>query len=190
MVINVDIKPMKRILFTIALSLLFSFQLSAQNIFNDNEFVDRADLQYLLDYTDSTKLELEDFWVLYKPKYYKRVSRKIKHYIYPYINRGEYTKFRDKVVALAIKHLGEEKFFNKDGVPNIDKISFAVRCLTEEVFLRSIRFSKDAYNLVTDEEILSFAKEFNDTLRMSVSNKEECNKKSMMNIFNAPLYKY
>ena len=186
MVINVDIKPMKRILFTIILSLLFSFQLSAQN----KESIFKGDLQYNLYYTDSTKLELEDFWVWYKPKYYKRVFSKNKHYIYPYINRGEYTKFRDKVEALAIKHFGEKKFFNKDGVPNIDKISFAVRCLTEEVFLRSIRFSKDAYNLVTDEEILSFAKEFNETLRMSVSNKEECNKKSMMNIFNAPLYKY
>ena len=186
MVINVDIKPMKRILFTIALSLLFSFQLSAQN----KESIFKRNLQYNLYYTDSTKLELEVFSVLYKPRYYKRVFSKNKHYIYPYINRGEYTKFRDKVVALAIKHFGEEKFFNKDGVPNIDKISFAVMCLTEEVFLRSILFSKDAYNLVTDEEILSFAKEFNDTLRMSVSNKEECNKKSMMNIFNAPLYKY
>ena len=181
---------MKRILFTIALSLLFSFQLSAQNIFKDTEFIDRADLRYHLDYTDSTKVELEDLWVWYKPKYYKRVFSKNKHYIYPYINRGEYTKFRDKVVALAIKHFGEEKFFNKDGDHNIEKITFGIRCLTEEVFLKSIRFSKDAYNLVTDEEILSFAKEFNDTLRMSVSNKEECNKKSMMNIFNAPLYKY
>ena len=186
MVINVDIKPMKRILFTIALSLLFSFQLSAQN----KESIFKRNLQYNLYYTDSTKLELDDLWVWYKPRYYKRVFSKNKHYIYPYINRGEYTKFRDKVVALAIKHFGEKKFFNKDGVPIIDKISFAVRCLTEEVFLRSILFSKDAYNLVTDEEILSFAKEFNDTLRMSVSNKEECNKKSMMNIFNAPLYKY
>ena len=177
---------MKRILFTIALSLLFSFQLSAQN----KESIFKGDLQYLLDYTDSTKLELEDFWVWYKPKYYKRVFSKNKHYIYPYINRGEYTKFRDKVVALAIKHFGEEKFFNKDGEPNIYKIGFGIRCLTGEVFLKRICFTKDAYNLVTDEEIISFAKEFNDTLRMSVSNKEECNKKSMMNIFNAPLYKY
>ena len=186
MVINVDIKPMKRILFTIALSLLFSFQLSAQN----KESIFKRNLQYNLYYTDSTKLELEDLWVWYKPRYYKRVFSKNKHYIYPYINRGEYTKFRDKVEALAIKHFGEKKFFNKDGVPIIDIICFGIKCLTEEVFLRSIRFSKDAYNLVTDEEILSFAKEFNDTLRMSVSNKEECNKKSMMNIFNAPLYKY
>ena len=181
---------MKRILFTIILSLLFSFQLSAQNIFNDTEFIDRADLRYHLDYTDSTKLELEDFWVWYKPKYYKRVFSKNKHYIYPYINRGEYTKFRDKVVALAIKHFGEEKFFNKDGVPNIDKISFGVRCLTEEVFLRSIRFSKDAYNLVTDEEILSFAKEFNETLRISISNKDECNKKSVVSFCAPHFYKY
>ena len=177
---------MKRILFTIALSLLFSFQLSAQN----KESIFKRNLQYNLYYTDSTKLELEDLWVWYKPRYYKRVFSKNKHYIYPYINRGEYTKFRDKVEALAIKHFGEKKFFNKDGVPIIDIICFGIKCLTEEVFLRSIRFSKDAYNLVTDEEILSFAKEFNDTLRMSVSNKEECNKKSMMNIFNAPLYKY
>ena len=177
---------MKRILFTIILSLLFSFQLSAQ----DKESIFKGDLRYYLYYTDSTKLELKNFLVLYKPKYYKRVFGKNKHYIYPYINRGEYTKFRDKVVALAIKHFGEEKFFNKDGDHNIEKITFGIRCLTEEVFLKSIRFSKDAYNLVTDEEILSFAKEFNDTLRMSVSNKEECNKKSMMNIFNAPLYKY
>ena len=132
-------QPMKRILFTIILSLLFSFQLSAQN----KESIFKGDLRYYLYYTDSTKLELKNFLVLYKPKYYKRVSRKIKHYIYPYINRGEYTKFRDKVVALAIKHFGEEKFFNKDGVPNIDKISFAVMCLTEEVFLRSILFSKE-----------------------------------------------
>ena len=186
MVINVDIKPMKRILFTIALSLLFSFQLSAQN----KESIFKRNLQYNLYYTDSTKLELEVFSVLYKPRYYKRVFSKNKHYIYPYINRGEYTKFRDKVEALAIKHFGEKKFFNKDGVPIIDIICFGIKCLTEEVFLRYICFSKDAYNLVTDEEILSFAKEFNDTLRMSVSNKEECNKKSMMNIFNAPLYKY
>ena len=177
---------MKRILFTIALSLLFSFQLSAQN----KESIVKRNLQYNLYYTDSTKLELEDLWVWYKPRYYKRVFSKNKHYIYPYINRGEYTKFRDKVEALAIKHFGEKKFFNKDGVPIIDIICFGIKCLTEEVFLRSIRFSKDAYNLVTDEEILSFAKEFNETLRMSVSNKEECNKKSMMNIFNAPLYKY
>ena len=189
MVINVDIKPMKRILFTIALS-LFSFQLSAQNIFKDNELIDRADLQYLLDYTDSTKLELEDFWVWYKPKYYKRVFSKNKHYIYPYINRGEYTKFRDKVVALAIKHFGEKKFFNKDGEPNIYKIGFGIRCLTGEVFLKRICFTKDAYNLVTDEEIISFAKEFNDTLRISISNKDECNKKSMVSIISPHLFKY
>ena len=186
MVINVDIKPMKRILFTIALSLLFSFQLSAQN----KESIFKGDLHYYLYYTDTTKLELEHFYVRYKPKYYKRVSRKIKHYIYPYINRGEYTKFRDKVVALAIKHFGEKKFFNKDGVPIIDKISFAVRCLTEEVFLRSILFSKDAYNLVTDEEILSFAKEFNETLRISISNKDECNKKSVVSFCAPHFYKY
>ncbi|MBR4119129.1 MAG: hypothetical protein IKK64_03525 [Bacteroidales bacterium] len=177
---------MKRILFTIALSLLFSFHLSAQN----KESIFKGDLQYNLYYTDTTKLELEHFLVLYKPRYYKRVSRKSKHYIYPYINRGEYTKFRDKVVALAIKHFGEKKFFNKDGVPIIDKISFAVRCLTEEVFLRYICFSKDAYNLVTDEEILSFAKEFNETLRISISNKDECNKRSMVSFCAPHLYKY
>ena len=179
-------QPMKRILFTIALSLLFSFHLSAQN----KESIFKGDLQYNLYYTDTTKLELEHFLVLYKPRYYKRVSRKSKHYIYPYINRGEYTKFRDKVVALAIKHFGEKKFFNKDGVPIIDKISFAVRCLTEEVFLRYICFSKDAYNLVTDEEILSFAKEFNETLRISISNKDECNKRSMVSFCAPHLYKY
>ena len=186
MVINVDIKPMKRILFTIALSLLFSFQLSAQN----KESIFKGDLHYYLYYTDTTKLELEHFFVRYKPRYYKRVFSKNKHYIYPYINRGEYTKFRDKVEALAIKHFGEKKFFNKDGVPIIDKISFAVRCLTEEVFLRSILFSKDAYNLVTDEEILSFAKEFNETLRISISNKDECNKRSMVSIISPHLFKY
>ena len=177
---------MKRILFTIALSLLFSFQLSAQN----KESIFKGNLRYYLYYTDSTKLELKNFLVLYKPKYYKRVSRKIKHYIYPYINRGEYTKFRDKVEALAIKHFGEEKFFNKDGVPNIDKICFGIKCLTEEVFLRYICFSKDAYNLVTDEEILSFAKEFNETLRISISNKDECNKKSRVSICAPDLYRY
>ena len=177
---------MKRILFTIALSLLFSFQLSARN----KESIFKGDLHYYLYYTDSTKLELEHFFVRYKPKYYKRVSRKSKHYIYPYINRGEYTKFRDKVVALAIKHFGEEKFFNKDGDHNIEKITFGIRCLTEEVFLKSIRFSKDAYNLVTDEEILSFAKEFNETLRISISNKDECNKKSRVSICAPDLYRY
>ena len=186
MVINVDIKPMKRILFTIALSLLFSFQLSAQN----KESIFKGDLQYYLYYTDSTKLELEVFSVLYKPRYYKKVFSKNKHYIYPYINRGEYTKFRDKVVALAIKHFGEKKFFNKDGVPIIDIICFGIKCLTEEFFLRSIRFSKDAYNLVTDEEILSFAKEFNETLRISISNKDECNKKSVVSFCAPHFYKY
>ena len=178
--------PMKRILFTIALSLLFSFQLSAQN----KESIFKRNLQYNLYYTDTTKLELEDFSVLYKPRYYKRVFSKNKHYIYPYINRGEYTKFRDKVVALAIKHFGEEKFFNKDGEPNIYKIGFGIRCLTGEVFLKRICFTKDAYNLVTDEEIISFAKEFNDTLRISISNKEECNKKSMVSIISPHLFKY
>ena len=179
-------QPMKRILFTIILSLLFSFQLSAQN----KESIFKGDLHYYLYYTDTTKLELEHFYVRYKPKYYKRVSRKIKHYIYPYINRGEYTKFRDKVVALAIKHFGEEKFFNKDGEPNIDKICFGIKCLTEEVFLRYICFSKDAYNLVTDEEILSFAKEFNETLRISISNKDECNKRSVVSFCAPHLYRY
>ena len=177
---------MKRILFTIILSLLFSFQLSAQN----KEYIFKGDLHYYLYYTDSTKLELKNFLVLYKPKYYKRVFGKNKHYIYPYINRGEYTKFRDKVVALAIKHFGEEKFFNKDGDHNIEKITFGIRCLTEEVFLKSIRFSKDAYNLVTDEEIISFAKEFNETLRISISNKDECNKKSRVSICAPDLYRY
>ncbi len=177
---------MKRILFTIALSLLFSFQLRAQN----KEYIFKGDLHYYLYYTDSTKLELKNFLVLYKPKYYKRVFGKNKHYIYPYINRGEYTKFRDKVVALAIKHFGEEKFFNKDGVPIIDIICFGIKCLTEEVFLRYIRFSKDAYNLVTDEEILSFAKEFNETLRISISNKDECNKRSMVSFCAPHFYKY
>ena len=186
MVINVDIKPMKRILFTIALSLLFSFQLSAQ----DKESIFKGDLRYYLYYTDSTKLELKNFYVWYQPKLYKKVFNKNKHYVYPYINRGEYTNFRDKVVALAIKHFGEKKFFNKDGVPIIDKISFAVRCLTEEVFLRYICFSKDAYNLVTDEEILSFAKEFNETLRISISNKDECNKRSMVSFCAPHLYRY
>ena len=65
-----------------------------------------------------------------------------------------------------------------------------VECLTEEVFLRYICFSKDAYNLVTDEEILSFAKEFNETLRISISNKDECNKKSMVSIISPHLFKY
>ena len=179
-------QPMKRILFTIALSLLFSFHLSAQN----KESIFKGDLQYNLYYTDTTKLELEHFLVLYKPRYYKRVSRKSKHYIYPYINRGEYTKFRDKVVALAIKHFGEEKFFNKDGEPNIYKIGFGIRCLTGEVFLKRICFTKDAYNLVTDEEIISFAKEFNETLRISISNKDECNKRSMVSFCAPHLYKY
>ena len=70
MVINVDIKPMKRILFTIALSLLFSFQLSAQN----KESIFKGDLHYYLYYTDSTKLELENFNVWYQPKLYKKVD--------------------------------------------------------------------------------------------------------------------
>ena len=93
-------------------------------------------------------------------------------------------------MALAIKHFGEKKFFNKDGDHNIEKITFGIRCLTEEVFLKSIRFSKDAYNLVTDEEILSFAKEFNETLRISISNKDECNKKSRVSICAPDLYRY
>jgi hypothetical protein len=181
---------MKRILFTIVLSLLFGFQLNAQDISKDSEFIDREDLEYYLYYADSTKLELDYFWVWYNPKSYKKVFSKNKHYIYPYIKRVEYASFRDKELALAIKHFGEEKVFNKDGTPNIVSISFGIKCLTGEVYLRCIKFTKDAYNLVTDEEILSFAKEFNETLRITISNKEECNKKSMVSICNPNLYKF
>ena len=181
---------MKRILFTIALSLLFGFQLNAQDIYKDSEFIDRGELHYILNYTDSTKLELKHFRVVYKPKYYKKVSRKYNHYLYPSANRNEYLNFIDKVEILAIKHFGEEKVFNKDGLPNIIKFSFAVKCLTGEVYLRYIHFTKDVYNLVSDEEILSFAKEFNETLRITISNKEEYNKKSLMNIFNVSLFKF
>jgi hypothetical protein len=98
--------------------------------------------------------------------------------------------FREKYVALVIKHFGEEKVFNKDGTPNIVSIGFGIKCLTGEVYLRCIKFTKDVYNLITDEEILSFAKEFNETLRITISNKEECNKKSMVSICNPNLYKF
>ena len=181
---------MKRILFTIVLSLLFGFQLNAQDISKDSEFIDRGNLHYYLYYADSTKLELDYFWVWYNPKSYKKVFSKNKHYIYPYIKRVEYASFRDKELALAIKHFGEEKVFNKDGTSNIIGIGFVVKCLTGEVYFRRIRFTKDVYNLVTDEEILSFAKEFNETLRITISNKEEYNKKSLMNIFNVSLFKF
>ena len=180
---------MKRILFTIVLSLLFGFQLNAQDIYKDYEFIDRGNLHYTLNYTDSTKLELDDFCVSYSPKSYKRLYKN-KHYVYPYIKRVEYAKFRDKELVLAIKHFGEEKVFNKDGTSNIIGIGFVVKCLTGEVYFRRIRFTKDVYNLVTDEEILSFAKEFNETLRITISNKEEYNKKSLMNIFNVSLFKF
>lgn len=181
---------MKRILFTIVLSLLFGFQLNAQDISKDSEFIDREDLEYYLYYADSTKLELDYFWVWYNPKSYKKVFSKNKHYIYPYIKRVEYASFRDKELALAIKHFGEEKVFNKDGTPNIVSIGFGIKCLTGEVYLRCIKFTKDVYNLITDEEILSFAKEFNETLRITISNKEECNKKSMVSICRPNLYKF
>ena len=41
---------MKRILFTIVLSLLFGFQLNAQDISKDSEFIDRGNLHYYLYY--------------------------------------------------------------------------------------------------------------------------------------------
>ena len=181
---------MKRIFFTIVLSLLFGFQLNAQDIYKDSEFIDRGNLHYYLRYTDTTKLELKHFWVWYNPKSYKKVFSKNKHYIYPYIKRVEYASFRDKELALAIKHFGEEKVFNKDGTPNIVSIGFGIKCLTGEVYFKNIHFTKDVYNLITDEEILSFAKEFNETLRITISNKEECNKKSMVSICNPNLYKF
>ena len=181
---------MKRILFTIVLSLLFGFQLNAQDIYKDYEFIDRGNLHYILNYTDSTKLELENFCVWYSPKSYKRVFSKNKHYIYPYIKRVEYASFRDKELALAIKHFGEEKVFSKNGSPNILNIGFGIKCLTGEVYLKSIRFTKDVYDLITDEEIMSFAKEFNETLRITISNKEECSKKSMVSICRPNLYKF
>lgn len=56
------------ILFTIILSILFSFQLKRSDIFSDFETGFKGDLKYALNYTDSTKQELENFRVWYRPK--------------------------------------------------------------------------------------------------------------------------
>ena len=66
---------MKRFFFISTLLLIVTNQNLFAKAYECNESFKRGVLEYTIDYTDSLKQEVKDFWVWYKPEKYKDLSR-------------------------------------------------------------------------------------------------------------------
>ena len=183
---------MKRFFFVMILLLATAFQgISAYPIYKDKEKIIRGDLHFYIDYTDTLKQEVEKYRVWYEPKEYSDYFNG-KEYISElsvYMNGIDFGNLLAGVEYLAISCFGEEKVFNKKGEPNIYRVEFSFYALTGRVYLRYIYFKGGAYNLITDEEILSFIEKFNSHIKVNVSNKKDFYDKSFvdsypLNLFN------
>ncbi len=180
---------MKRILSVLTLSLLFCPILYALSLSDKEEHIKRGDLEYFIYYTDSTKQEIDDFSVWYKPEKYND----LKKYKYDHITAGmspdAYMELIGKIENLFIRHFGYAKVFNDRGFRNIKRIMYSTHLSTGKVYLRYISFEKEAYNLITDEEILAFIEKFNKDITMIVHNIDMHDKNAIYNCCSITLFK-
>ncbi|MBQ7818835.1 MAG: hypothetical protein IJ341_03955 [Bacteroidales bacterium] len=180
---------MKRILSVLTLSLLFCPILYALSLSDKEEHIKRGDLEYFIYYTDSTKQEIDDFSVWYKPEKYND----LKKYKYDHISAGmslaSHKDLVGKIENLFIRHFGYTKVFNDRGFRNIKHIMYSTHLSTGKVYLRCILFEKGAYNLITDEEILTFIEKFNKDIIMIVHNRDMHDKNAIYNCCGITLFK-
>ena len=166
---------MKRFLFVLMLLLMAIYQtIFASSGSGDNEILRRDVLEYDINYTDSLKHEVKDFWVWYNPEEYKDLlADKVAYRENLKITNQEAKNFIEKIESLFLERFGYTKVFNKDGHSNVKGITYSLHISTGQVYLRAIVFTGDAYNLITDEDILSFAREFNKNITLYLNDKDE-----------------
>lgn len=176
---------MKRIIFvTMLLLIVISQTVFASSSSGRNETFRRGVLEYTIDYTDSSKQEVKDFWVWYKPEEYKDLlADKVAYRENLKITNQRAKDFIENIENLFIKELGSSKVFNKKGSSNIKAIIYSVHISTGQVYLRAIVFTRDAYNLITDEDILSFARKFNKNITLDLNDKNEIGE-NVMKFYN------
>ena len=172
---------MKRFVFvTMLLLIAISQTIYASSGSECNESFKRGVLEYTIDYTDSLKQEVKDFWVWYKPEKYKDLlADKVAYKENLKITNQRARDFIKTIENLFIKEFGSSKVFNKKGSSNIKAIIYSVHISTGQVYLRAIVFTGDAYNLITDEDILSFAREFNKNISLHLNDKNETGENAM-----------
>ncbi len=176
---------MKRVLFVVILLLIAIFQttfVSSASV--DNETFRRGVLEYAIDYTDSLKQDVKNFWVWYNPEEYKNLlADKVAYRENLKITNQRAKDFVTTIENLFMKKFGSSKVFNKNGCSNIKAIIYSVHISTGQLYLRAIIFNRDAYNLITDEDILSFAREFNKNITLYLNDKDEV-EENVMKFYN------
>lgn len=140
----------------------------------------RGDLHYGIFYVDSLKQEIRSFYVSYLPKMYQEILKAGKRVERISINKFDHYNLEAGIEYLVVSCFGEDKIFNKDGDSNIEEIEYAIHIVTGKVYFGTLTFKKDAYNLITDEEILSFAEKFNSNVRVKVQDIEKFDEKSVL----------
>ena len=171
---------MKRFLFIATLLLIVVTQNLFANDYENYEIFKKGDLQYIVDFTDSLKQEAKFFWVWYTPEKYKDVlADKVAYKENLKITNQKARDFIKTIENLFIKEFGSSKVFNKKGSSNIKAIIYSVHISTGQVYLRAIVFTGGAYNLITDEDILSFAREFNKNISLHLNDKNETGENAM-----------
>ena len=171
---------MKRFFFISTLLLIVTNQNLFAKTYECNASFKRGALEYTIDYTDSLKQEVKDFWVWYKPEKYKDLlADKVAYKENLKITNQRARDFIKTIENLFIKEFGSSKVFNKKGSSNIKAIIYSVHISTGQVYLRAIVFTGGAYNLITDEDILSFAREFNKNISLHLNDKNETGENAM-----------
>ena len=165
---------MKRFLFVATLLLI----VVSQNIFaesNENiEILKKGDLQYMVAYTDTLKQHVRDFWVWHLPEKNKELFKGVEMREDIPISILDKENINAVIEYLLIKHFGEGKAFDSEGRSNIYNITYLVHIHSRRVYFSNILFHRDAYNLITDEEILGFIEDFNH-IKIKINNIEKYN---------------
>ena len=158
---------------------LFIIILSVNKIISaERVTIERNDFIYNFYYNDSLKRKMDNFTVWYVPESYNDIVKKGSRVSMKYvkISHQSLKEFTANVEKLMTNIFTKEKLFNKEGKANIYDISYHLHLSSGKVYLTSISFTKDAYQLISDDDILRFIKEFNGNVKMIIDNKDEVDK--------------
>lgn len=163
---------MKRILFVATLLLI----VVSQNIFaesNENiEILKKGDLEYMVDFSDSLKQEIKSFVVWYMPKTNKELFKGAELIGSIAINGYDNIYIGEVAEHLAFEHFGGDKALNSEGKSNIYNLTYLIHIRSGRVYFVNLYCNGDAYNLITDKEILGFIEDFNQ-MKIEVNDNEE-----------------
>ena len=152
---------MKRFLFVATLLLIVASQNIFAESYEDNGFIKKGDLEYMVDFSDSLKQETKSFWVWYKPEEYIELFNGVEIRDDIPISITEKINANAVIDYLLIRHFGEDIVFDSEGKSNIYNVSCFVHVHSGRVYFTNIFFHGNFYKVITEEEILGFIKDFN-----------------------------